>query len=334
MCGGVKVMRKFFAKALVKLVSKDIRFRELFIYSLNLVSVVVSASLFGAAICLAQSDPLTKFDGTWIAVNPPGPQVTFYRGALGQREASLPMGQAALRLSDGDSGSNMRLSGAGFNCFYLVGFTTPGEMVWELKRGESVCGQSVAYRKIGSFDENPAPSSTVFGNGSSNQTQTKSEDICRNALDSSKTNWDPSPSFSYAVAEALRRGLSLSDCRLLLREPNQVTAISISPGRRIIVAQPSFDCSKASVAAEQLICSDGSLAAADIRLADSYARSLRRLGAQDQRSLRNTQRAWLRVRDASCNLPPYFIDLNSTPDSVVGCLLNQVEARIGELNRW
>lgn len=84
-------MRKFFAKALVKLVSKDIRFRELFIYSLNLVSVVVSASLFGAAICLAQSDPLTKFDGTWIAIQVPS---NFVSGSDCAKQIAAPNNEA------------------------------------------------------------------------------------------------------------------------------------------------------------------------------------------------------------------------------------------------
>ena len=93
------------------------------------------------------SDPLAALDGAWVAVNPPGPQLNFFKAGLGQRMASLAMGQASIRLSDGTSGSQLRVSGEGFNCFYSVGFVSSDEMVWQLKQGDSVCLSNALYRK-------------------------------------------------------------------------------------------------------------------------------------------------------------------------------------------
>lgn len=96
---------------------------------------------------LEPSDPLAALDGAWVAVNPPGPQINFFKAGLGQRMASLSMGQASIRLSDGSSGSQLRVSGEGFNCYYSVGFVSSDEMVWELKQGDSTCLSNALYRK-------------------------------------------------------------------------------------------------------------------------------------------------------------------------------------------
>ena len=94
-----------------------------------------------------QGDSLGLLDGVWVSVNPPGPQVIFNKLGLGQRAASLPMGQAAIRVSDGRSGSTLRVSGEGFDCFYLVSPINRGEMVWQLKEGSPVCLPSAHYKK-------------------------------------------------------------------------------------------------------------------------------------------------------------------------------------------
>jgi len=114
----------------------------------------ITAGLCGAILFLAtngsfaqQRDPLALFDGVWVAVNPPGPQVTFNKLGLGTKTASLQMGQATIRVSDGRSGSTLRVSGEGFDCFYLVSPINPKEMVWQLKEGSSVCLPSAHYKK-------------------------------------------------------------------------------------------------------------------------------------------------------------------------------------------
>ena len=111
----------------------------------ELIAVGAIAATIGTA---SAQDMLAKLDGIWVSVNPPGPHIYFNRVGLGQREASLPIiGQASLRVSDGTAGSNLRVSGVGFDCFYFVGFITNREMTWQLMRGDTTCPPSAHYKK-------------------------------------------------------------------------------------------------------------------------------------------------------------------------------------------
>ena len=58
---------------------------------------------------------------------------------------------------------------------------------------------------------------------------------------------------------------------------------------------PSFDCSKASDAQEQLVCGDPELAALDRQLAAAYRQAQAKAG--DPALLRATQRGWVKGRD-------------------------------------
>jgi hypothetical protein len=113
--------------------------------------IAVFSTLVGLSLSIeaqAQgSDPLAQLDGIWVSVNPPGPHIYFNRVGLGTREASLSMGQASLRVSDGEAGSNLKVSGEGFTCLYFVGFISSREMTWELKKGDSICISSAHYKK-------------------------------------------------------------------------------------------------------------------------------------------------------------------------------------------
>ena len=100
-----------------------------------------------APVLAQQGDSLGLLDGVWVSVNPPGPQIIFNKLGLGTRAASLPMGQATVRVSDGRSGSTLRVSGEGFDCFYLVSPINRGKMVWQLKEGSPVCLSSMALDK-------------------------------------------------------------------------------------------------------------------------------------------------------------------------------------------
>ena len=113
---------------------------------LSLTCAVMVSSLT-APVLAQQGDSLALLDGVWVAVTPPGPQVIFNKLGLGQRAASLPMGQATIRVSDGRSGSTLRVSGEGFDCFYLVSPISRIEMVWELKEGNPVCLLNAHYKK-------------------------------------------------------------------------------------------------------------------------------------------------------------------------------------------
>jgi uncharacterized protein YecT (DUF1311 family) len=59
--------------------------------------------------------------------------------------------------------------------------------------------------------------------------------------------------------------------------------------------QASFDCDSARPGAEQAICTDPQLAAADRRLARAYRRALR--SGADPAALRQEQRDWLEIRE-------------------------------------
>jgi hypothetical protein len=105
---------------------------------------VLLASNVGA---WGQGDPTQIFNGVWVAVNPPGPHIVFNTIGLGQREASLPiLGQARISTSNGEDGSNFRISGPGFTCFYLILTTNQrSTMVWELRSGPDVCFKSAVF---------------------------------------------------------------------------------------------------------------------------------------------------------------------------------------------
>jgi outer membrane protein OmpA-like peptidoglycan-associated protein len=96
-----------------------------------------------------KNDPLSPLDGSWLSVNPPGGQVSFHSVSLGLRETSLPMGRASVTVSDGTMGSNLRLSGEGFNCYYFVGFINPNEMTWQLKQGDPACMETTYLKRGG-----------------------------------------------------------------------------------------------------------------------------------------------------------------------------------------
>ena len=104
-------------------------------------------STLTTTVLAQQGDSLGLLDGVWVSVNPPGPQIIFNRLGLGTRAASLPMGQATVRVSDGRSGSTLRVSGEGFDCFYLVSPINRAKMVWQLKEGSPVCLPSMALDK-------------------------------------------------------------------------------------------------------------------------------------------------------------------------------------------
>jgi len=95
-------------------------------------------------------DPLMRFDGAWVPTSPPGPQLFFNKVALGGRVVNLPtLGQAAIRVSNGESGSNFQISGQGFNCFYAVVFLKGNQrMIWDLRAGDPVCMPSNAYEQV------------------------------------------------------------------------------------------------------------------------------------------------------------------------------------------
>jgi uncharacterized protein YecT (DUF1311 family) len=80
----------------------------------------------------------------------------------------------------------------------------------------------------------------------------------------------------------------------------------------------SFDCATAQPGAEQMVCSDPALAAADRELAHAYRRAMN--AGVDPRDLRGEQRDWLMIRDDAAHHSPR-------------ALADVYDQRIDELNR-
>jgi uncharacterized protein len=91
----------------------------------------------------------------------------------------------------------------------------------------------------------------------------------------------------------------------------------LAPG--IAVAQPSFDCAKASTPVERAICGDAKLAAADRELANVYGALFGRLSGPAKEHLTNDQRRWLGNRGKSCTA------------ELPWCLTNRYRQRIATL---
>ena len=62
-------------------------------------------------------------------------------------------------------------------------------------------------------------------------------------------------------------------------------------------ATPSFDCAKASGAAELLVCQDAGLAALDNELAALYPKAMSQLSAEQQKTEKAMQRGWIKGRN-------------------------------------
>ena len=84
-----------------------------------------------SALANAQ-DTLQTLDGVWTAVSPPGSQIVFNAIAGGLRQANLPvLGSATVTVSDGRDSSNLKVSGQGFDCYYLFSpISASDEMTW------------------------------------------------------------------------------------------------------------------------------------------------------------------------------------------------------------
>jgi uncharacterized protein YecT (DUF1311 family) len=95
--------------------------------------------------------------------------------------------------------------------------------------------------------------------------------------------------------------------------------------------QPSFDCSKARTAPARLICADGELARLDGELGTAFQNRKAQLSPADASALVADELAWIRDRNASCDLVgknDAAIDVLATSKP---CLANAIQQRIASL---
>ncbi|MDR0548716.1 MAG: lysozyme inhibitor LprI family protein [Deltaproteobacteria bacterium] len=87
-----------------------------------------------------------------------------------------------------------------------------------------------------------------------------------------------------------------------------------------ILAQPSFDCAKASTAMELVICGDETISEMDAYMAQLYT-SLRHAPGVDKNALLKSQRNFVRQRDQAC----------ARSGDALNCLFDWYQNRINEL---
>lgn len=81
--------------------------------------------------------------------------------------------------------------------------------------------------------------------------------------------------------------------------PAAVDVRAVPPATPAVpMAAPSFDCAKANGAIDKAICADAALAAKDRTLGALYDRARRAVTGAERTRLADTQRAWLRIRNA------------------------------------
>jgi hypothetical protein len=95
------------------------------------------------------------------------------------------------------------------------------------------------------------------------------------------------------------------------RAPRPPEPVAAPPVQRVVIAtpraRPSFNCRNARTSAEQLVCSDPVLAAADWRLHNAFEQASAQ--SPSPRALRLEQDRWLAVREAAAPDPRAVLDV-------------------------
>jgi uncharacterized protein YecT (DUF1311 family) len=115
--------------------------------------------------------------------------------------------------------------------------------------------------------------------------------------------------------------------------------IAPEPGSQIVYLRPrtverpsaGISCTAPQGPIEVLICADADLALEDARLDQTYRKKLDELGAQRREVLRQSQRDWLNLRNANCNVPKAgnWSAANLAPAKP--CILQMTRQRVAEL---
>jgi len=101
-----------------------------------------------------------------------------------------------------------------------------------------------------------------------------------------------------------------------LARPSGMDVAQMAPG----FSGPSFDCTKAKTAADQMLCSDAGVARNDREMAQAYARLKRTETPQSFASVQAAQRAWLAYVLKSCHGSGPMPEDQGAKNDLQGCL--------------
>lgn len=98
--------------------------------------------------------------------------------------------------------------------------------------------------------------------------------------------------------------------------------------------QPSIDCNKRNEPVEELLCADADLAAWDGRMGQVYRNRREVLSQADRRTLVQSQRDWINMRDATCKVPKAgsWSAMDLAPAKP--CILQMTRRRAAELGNY
>ncbi|MBF0108270.1 MAG: DUF1311 domain-containing protein [Magnetococcales bacterium] len=100
----------------------------------------------------------------------------------------------------------------------------------------------------------------------------------------------------------------------------------------VMAVSPSFDCAKARLPVEVLICGDENLSRLDGAMGRAYSRKKKEAGADQEEKLRQEQRQWLADRLERCGIPDRQGAALDDAKGAVRCLEEMYQGRIGVLN--
>ena len=132
---------------------------------------------------------------------------------------------------------------------------------------------------------------------------------------------------AYAVNSTYRKQLERSGCTQVsevqgcdITKTKEENAKAGFVGAGASATQPSFNCSKATHEAEQLICNDAELAALDVSMNDLYQLVLKNTPKAAQKQLKTEQIGWVKGRNDCWKA-----------DDKRACVKTTYETRINEL---
>jgi hypothetical protein len=110
---------------------------------------IIWAFLLVAVPALSQENLLQRMECVWLSTNPPGIHIAIYPFGAGSYRVSLPFGQGEILTLDGRGGSNIKIAGEGFECFYFVPFPETKTMTWMFKSGTNTsCQNNYVFTRL------------------------------------------------------------------------------------------------------------------------------------------------------------------------------------------